>query len=156
MTVAPLTMKKAMTMKKTTKKGTKKATTSNRKKRIRVAIVGSDSVTPEQAKDSAEYLLPKLLTKYDLTRVATVKEDLLGRAIRKVAKRLELKTTTFTAEKWKGESQALELATAQLFWEAKRFIVVIGHGRIEGCARYAMEMVGRSNLRKIKILELKD
>ena len=136
---------------------TKKATPNvDRKKRIKVAIVGSDSVTAEQALDSAKYLLPKLLTKYDITCVATVKEDLLGRAMRKEAKRLQLRIKTFTAETWKGESQALELATAQLFWEAKRFIAVIGHGRIEGCARYAMEMVSRSSLRKIKILELKD
>lgn len=76
--------------------------------------------------------------------------------MRVVAKRLGLKTKTFTAQKWKGESQSLELATAQLFWEAKRFVAVIGHGRIEGCARYAMEMIARSSLRKIKILELKD
>lgn len=141
-------------MTKTTKKGTTK--NSNRKKRIRVAIVGSDSVTLQQAIDSAEYLLPKLLTKYDITRVVTVKEDLLGRSVRGVAKRLGLNVKTFSAARWKGQSQALELAVADLFWEAKRFIVVLGHGRIEGCARYAMEMVGRSSLRKLKILELKD
>lgn len=135
---------------------TTKKKSRDRKKRIKVAIVGSDSVTAVQALDSAEYLLPKLLTKYEITCVATVKEDLTGRAMRKVAKRLGLKTKTFSAETWKSESQALELATAQLFWEAKRFVAVIGHGRIEGCARHAMEMVARSSLRKIKILELKD
>jgi hypothetical protein len=141
--------------KKTTKKRATKAIT-NRKKRIKVAIVGSDSVTSEQATDSAQYLLPKLLTKYDLTCVATVKEDALGRAMRREAKRLGLKTKTYSTEKWDTQSQALELAVGQLFWEAKRFIAVIGAGRIEGCARYAMEMISRSSLRKLKILELKD
>lgn len=96
------------------------------------------------------------MKKYDITRVATVKEDLLGRSIRKVAKRLGLKTKTFAAADHQEQSNALELATASLVWEAKRFIVVVGKGRIRGCAFHAMEMLARHPNRKSKILELED
>jgi hypothetical protein len=136
---------------------TNKATTTRaKKKRIRIAIVGSDSVTSTQALDSAEYLLPKLLKKYDITRIVTVKEDLLGRAFRKVAKRLELDIKTFSAADHGDQSTALELATASLLWEAKRFIVVVGSGKIKGCAYHAMQMLDRHKNKKVKILELED
>lgn len=135
---------------------TKKATTKiATKKRIKVSIVGSKSVTKSQAIDSAEHILSRLLTKYDITRVVTVKEDLLGREVRSVAKRLGLKTKTYSAADNADQSNSLELATASLIWAAKRFIVVVGNGRIEGCARYAMEMLSRMK-RKAEILELKD
>lgn len=100
--------------------------------------------------------MPKLLKKYDITRIVTVKEDLLGRAFRKVAKRLELNIKTFSAADHKDQSTALELATASLLWEAKRFIVVVGSGKIKGCAYHAMEMLARHKNKKVKILELED
>lgn len=118
--------------------------------------MGSGSITPSQALDSAEYLLPKLLKKYDITRIVTVKEDLLGRAFRKVSRYLDLKTKTFSAADYKDQSTSLELATASLLWEAKRFIVVVGAGRITGCAYYAMEMLTRHKNKKVKILELEE
>lgn len=141
-------MKKAATKRKTNR--------SNRKLRIKVAIVGSDSVTLTQAIDAANYLLPKLLKKYDVRLIVTVKEDKLGREMRFVARSLGIKTKTFAAADRASQSNSLELATASLLWQAKRFIVVLGPGRIEGCAKYAMEMLARTKIRKTKILELKD
>jgi hypothetical protein len=96
------------------------------------------------------------MRKYEITRVVSVKEDPLGRAVRRVAKRLGLKTKTHTAETHSDQSSARELATGSLIWEAKRFIVVVGEGRIEGCARYAMEMLMRHKNKKVRLLELKD
>lgn len=145
-------MKKAMTKKR---KATK-TSQSNRKLRIKVAIVGSDSITLTQATDAAQYLIPHLLTKYDVRLIATVKEDLLGREMRFVARSLGIKIKTYAAADRADQSNSLELATASLLWTAKRFVVVIGSGRIEGCAKYAMEMLARTKICKTKILELKD
>lgn len=135
----------------------KKKANPKKNKRIRIAVVGSSSVTEKQAATSAAYLLPHLYLRYEITVVATVKEDIVGKAFRRIARQMGIKLKTHSVKKHIGQSEPLELATAGLIWEAKRFVAIIGPGRIEGCAKYAMEMVGRHpNQRKIKILELKD
>lgn len=137
-------------MKKTNPKKTKQ-------KRIRLAVVGSDSVTKEQAAKSAAWLFPHLYLRYEITALATVKEDVTGKAFRRIARQMGVKRKTHSKKKHKGQSNSLELATAGLIWEAKRFVVIVGAGRIEGCAKYALEMLGRNGKhRKVKILELKD
>lgn len=126
-------------------------------KRIRVAVVGSDSVTKEQAAKAAAYILPRLIRRYEITAVASVKEDVVGKAFRQQAKRMGIDLITRSAKNHEGQSDALELATAGLIWDAKRFLVILGKGCIEGCAKYAMEMLARNEkYRKAKILELEE
>lgn len=122
------------------------------RKRIKVAFVGTDTLTRKQAISSARYLFQELTKKFDIRLVATVKEDLLGKAVRHVAKSYELKLKTHTAKKHADQSNGLELATAGLMWDAKR-LVIVTDGNNSGCALYAAQMALRLK-RKVKVFEL--
>jgi hypothetical protein len=125
----------------------KKAT----KPKVKVAICGTETLTKKQAIDSARYLIQELIQRYDVRLIATVKEDLLGKAVRFVAKKHDLKLKTQRASDRADQSNPLELATAGLMWDAKRLIVVDDGGK--GCAVYAMQMALRMK-RKVQVFDI--
>lgn len=114
-----------------------------------MAVVGSNSISKSQANKCAEKLLSKLIEKYDIKLLATVKDDTVGTAFRKQLRKLgadsRFKTRCGTD---------LELTTAGLIWDARRFIVVHDNARISGCAKYMMEMLARNKTRRVRIIEL--
>ena len=124
------------------------------RKKIKIAFAGTSTLTKKQAIDSARFLLSELTSTFDVRLVVTVKEDLLGKAIRHVAKKLGLKIKTHTASRYTDQSNALELATAGLMWDAKR-ILIVTDGNNSGCALYAAQMALRLQ-RKVKVFELEE
>lgn len=125
-----------------------------KRKKVKIAFAGTSTLTKKQAIRSARYLLQELTQAFDVRLIVTVQQDLLGKAIRYVAKEYGLNLKTHSAKKHADQSNPLELATAGLMWDAKR-LVLVTDGSNEGCAFYAAQMALRMK-RKVKVFELED
>lgn len=125
------------------------------KKAVKIAFAGTDTLSKKQAMDSAKYLLQELSKTFNIRLISTVRQDLLGKAIRHVVdKSYDIKLKTHDAKRHSSQSNPLELATAGLMWDAKR-LVIVTDGSNSGCALYAAQMALRMK-RKVKVFELEN
>lgn len=121
-------------------------------RRIKIAIVGSASLSKDEAKKLANSILENLMGRYELTTVVTIHEDPLGAAVRRRIMFIGgIKIKTYSEERVKTQSNAGELTACSLMWETRNFILV--HNGDYSYSQYLCEALDRHALR-YRLLEV--
>lgn len=121
-------------------------------RRIKIAIVGSSSLSKDEAKKLASSILENLNSRYELTTVVTIQEDPLGKAVRRrILFAGGIKLKTYSEDRFKTQSNAGELASCSLMWETRNFILV--HNGDCSYSQFLCEALDRHALR-YRLLEV--
>lgn len=123
---------------------------------IRLAVVGDHYIPKNVAKELAEEWMEKLSDKYELDSVCTMKEDKVGKYVRKYCKqhlpdvqRKVIKSKEVEPDLQQAE---FEVNVGNLMWEATHFLV-IGTDNY-GYASICEEQLKRMKMRRFKKVNL--
>lgn len=121
------------------------------KKRIKLAVVGSASLSRKDAAMLAKAILTNVLCRYRLSLLVTIKEDPIGLELRKLVKAEKVKVKTYSEARHSDQSNADELTAADILWETTNYILV--HNGSSSWAQHLSEILHRRG-RRYKLLEV--
>jgi predicted RNA-binding protein with PUA domain len=91
---------------------------------IKLAFIGHPDITPIEAKKIVRKWFDVFSTKYDVSVIATIKDDPIGVTARKLARSLDIDRETADRTTHEHNLLPIELTAATLMWAADRFIIV--------------------------------
>ncbi len=122
-----------------------------KKRRIKLAVVGSASIDEATSKKLARAIATNILPKYELVQLVTIKEDPVGKEIRRIAKAENIPTKTYSEQKYKSQSTPAELVAGSVLWATTNYILV--HNGDFSWAQHLGEMLTRHG-RRYKLLQV--
>jgi hypothetical protein len=119
---------------------------------IRLAVVGDHYVPKYKAKELAEEWMEKLAGKYELDTVCTMKEDMVGKYVRKYCKQhlpdVQRKVIKSKEVEKDLQQAEFEVKVGNLMWEATHFLVI-------GTNNYGYASICEEQLKRMKIRKFK-
>ena len=121
-------------------------------RRIKIAIIGSVTIEPAVALKMAKAILKNLAERHELTQVITIKEDPLGKAVRRLTKD-SVPQKTYSDKRNSDQSNPSELTAGAIVWATTNYIIV--HDGSYSWAEHLREILDRHpESRRYKLLEI--
>lgn len=118
---------------------------------MRIGVIGCKTLVVADAASFAKQYVAKLVLRYERLTLVTVKEDCLGQEIRKVCRKLGIRTRTVSTVS--DQSTGRELAIGRVMWMCKNLVVL--DDDTLGLNSMAVETVNRMRMHKMRVIKIK-